>query len=169
MLSIFIPGIFCALNHGTILLISPKSSLSRLTLYTLIVLFIPILPWIFYVYLSLTNLKILRLTERYRQKKLNIREFILRNSDLNERAIHMEQLVSNIKVLEACLGGIPQLILLSSFVFFLNVDLFGSFGRYSYFYSIANSIIEEESWNHTVFFIISLMMSLVCVISFCSF
>ena len=166
IMSILVPGIFCVLNHGTSLPIGQNNSLSRYKYYGFLVLFIPILPWIFYVQLSLTNLEISRLTDSYRRKKINIREFILKNSNLNEKAIFMDKLVSNIKVLEACLGAIPQLILLSSFVFFLDVDLFGSFGRYSYFYSIANSIVAEDNLERTFFFMVTLLMSLVCNSSF---
>ena len=110
-------GLYCFINKDIMFKNTYKSYSTRIAFSSLLILLFPILPLLYLVKLAMTKRKMNLLTENYKSKKITAEEYFHISQILHARIEEMDQLVANTKILEGTLEAIPQLVILSSFIF----------------------------------------------------
>ena len=133
-------GLYSFINRNVMISIKWSSPIYHHLFNRLLLLISPLLYIFYFIKLSITEIKLFMIEENYKKKKISSQRFSVGTMKLGEGLKEMRKLSANIKILEANLGCIIQLIFLISFLFFWNLDLYGSLANYTYFWSVANSI-----------------------------
>ena len=81
--------------------------------------------------LAMLKRKLQCLREDYKNKKITAEKYFCGSPKLEEKIKEGVQLVANAKLLEGTLEAIPQLMILSSLIFFWRVYFVGYKGRYT--------------------------------------
>ena len=151
-------GVYC-LIHRHKLMPHNLSGIRKIIFNILLVVNFPFLPLFLHFRLSALRVQMYQVQKRFEESK-NLATFILEKGDLETEIETLHQLKANVKLLEATLESIPQIIFIMSFISFFDFSYFVSGRRYSYSFGVARTILGNNI-NTQVIFIFGTFMSLV--------
>ena len=151
-------GIYC-LIHRHKLMPHNLGGIRKAIFNILLILNFPFLPLFLHFRLSTLRIQMFEMRKKFEESK-NLAAFILEKVDLEIEIETLHQLKTNVKLLEATLESIPQIIFIVSFLSFLQFSYFVHGRRYSYSFGVAKTIMGNDI-NTTIIFILGTLMSLI--------
>ena len=148
VLSHVVTGAFCFLHRHKFL--PPTTPI-------LLLLTWPLLPLFLHFKLIQLKAKMYLLIKQFDKTK-NALVFLLEKQEIERKIETLHQIKANVKVLEATLEAIPQIIFLVSIVSFRFFNYYNSGRQYSYFFSVARTIFGDDS-NNDIIFIAGFLLS----------
>ena len=151
-------GIYCFI-HRHKLMPHNLSGIRKVIFNILLVANFPFLPLFLHFRLTALRVQMYQVQKKLEESK-NLAAFILEKGDLETEIETLNRLKANVKLLEATLESIPQIIFIMSFLSFLDFSYFVSGRRYSYSFGVARTIFGNNI-NKKVIFILGTLMSFV--------
>ena len=151
-------GIYCLL-HRHKLMPHNLRGIRKVVFNVLLLLNFPFLPLFLHFRLAAARLQMQQVKKKFEEDK-SLTSFLLERGDLETEIETLHMLKANVKLLEATLESIPQIVFLMSFLSFLRFNYFVSGRRYSYNFGVANTILGNNL-NTQIIFILGTFMSLV--------
>ena len=130
-----------------------KSNSSKLILTLLMFLISPFLPTfvIFKTYFLQRSLR--KLHNKYKKSEMTLADCLKEKYKIEEKIKYICLIKSELMLIDATFEAIPQLLFSVNFLAFSSFNFYTYRGRYVYFYSVANAVLNLNNFTRIVLFV----------------
>ena len=120
----------------------------------------PVLPYLKMLKVSKLKNKLTELESSFVKSETGLTETVTEMAKVQEKLVDLEEEVTSICVIDACLESIINCTCLMSFIVFFDLNFYSATGRYYYRDNLAVALLSRGNWSDTLFFLGGIITSI---------
>ena len=154
-----ISGLYSFYRRPTWLCVQWKARWERVLFNIFLLAISPILPYLKMLKVSELRNKLAQLESRFVKREAGLVPTLNQMTEIQKELEGLEDEVTDICVIDACLESIINCSCLVSLVVFYKLNFYTVRGRYSYFDNLAVTLLSRGNWSDTFFFLGGILTS----------
>ena len=156
----FISGLFSFYHRRNWLNVEWSTRWEQIIFDIFLLVISPVLPYVKMLKVSKLKNKLTKLEVSFIKSETSVTETVTEMARVQENLVDLEDEVTSVCVLDACLESIINCSCLMSLIVFYDLNLYTATGRYYYHDNLAQALLSRGNWSDTLFFLGGIITSI---------